>query len=525
MNDLSAQPASSASAAPHRSRMAVMKRWWLKEIGSGIDHEAVLAKVHAEGGFSSRYAFMVLMSAGIAILGLLLSSPAVVIGAMLVSPLMGPIIGLGFALATFDWEEARSSLVAVAAGSLLAIGFACLIVLLSPLKDMTPELLARTRPNLFDLLVATFSALAGAYATVRGRGETIVGVAIATALMPPLATVGFGLATANGIVFFGALGLFLTNLIAITLSAAAMARLYGFGAHLSPDQTRKQTWWLIGVFVALAIPLAFSLRQIAWEAWATQNARTSIAREFGPQSRITTLEPDFRGETPAFRAVVVSDEYRQDADVRVRDSLRQTLGAPVEVSISQLTVARGTPQTEVQRVAAGAAATAAIREQIAAVAGVSPEEILLDQTARRARVSVSGTLPLAAWAELETRIDARLPGWDVQFVPPLQPLPAIAFVAGSSELGSRAVAEVDRAGWALARWGVPRAEVVGRAASNEPDAAALAQARAEAVAERLRLSGVQAEARADPPGPVQRGREVEEGRAAFRSARIAPAGI
>jgi uncharacterized hydrophobic protein (TIGR00271 family) len=524
MNELSApQAGDSAKPRPLR-RVEALKRWWLKEIGSGVDHEAVLAKVHEEGGFTSRYAFMVLMSAGIAILGLLLSSPAVVIGAMLVSPLMGPIIGLGFALATFDWDEARSSLAAVAAGSILAIAFAALIVLFSPLKDLTPELLARTRPNLFDLLVATFSALAGTYATVRGRGEAIVGVAIATALMPPLATVGFGLATANGIVFFGALGLFLTNLIAITLSAAAMARLYGFGAHLSPDQTRKQTWWLLAVFVALAIPLALSLRQIAWEAWATQNARTTIAREFGPQTRITTLEPDFRGDAPVFRAVVVSDEYRADADVRVRDSLSATLGEPVEVSISQLTVARGITQAELQRVAAGAAATAAVREQIAAVAGVSPEEVLLDQTARRARVSVPGTLPLPAWAELETRIDDRLPGWDVQFVPPLQSLPPIAFEDGSDALSSRAAAEVDRAGWALARWGVRRVEVTGRAASNEPDAAALAEARAEAVAARLSLSGVEAEARADLPGPIQRGREAEEGRAAFRSARIAPAG-
>ncbi|MFN3590646.1 MAG: DUF389 domain-containing protein [Thermaurantiacus sp.] len=521
MNELSAPQASDAAKARPYRRVEALKRWWLREIGTGIEHEAILGKVHAEGGFTTRYAFMVLMSAGIAILGLLLSSPAVVIGAMLVSPLMGPIIGLGFALATFDWDEVRSSLFAVAAGSLLAIGFAALIVLLSPLKDLTPELLARTRPNLFDLLVATFSALAGAYATVRGRGETIVGVAIATALMPPLATVGFGLATANGIVFFGSLGLFLTNLIAITLSAAAMARLYGFGAHLSPDQTRKQTWWLIGVFVALSIPLAFSLRQIAWEAWATQTARTTIAREFGPQTRITTLEPDFRGDSPAFRAVVVSDEYRLEADARIRDSLRQTLGGPVEVSISQLTVARGTSQTELQRVAAGAAATAAIREQIAAIAGVSPEDVLLDQTARRARVAVSGDLPLSAWADLETRIDERLPGWDVQFAPPLQSLPPIGFAEVSAELSVRAADEVDRAGWALARWGVSEVEVIGRAASNEPDAADLALARAETVAERLRLSGVQAQPRADAPGPVQRAREAEEGRAAFRSVRIA----
>lgn len=509
--------------AEPRTRAHVLRRWWRREVQSGVDHEAVLRKVHAEDSLSSRYMFMVLMSAGIAILGLLLSSPAVVIGAMLVSPLMGPIIGLGFALATFDWNRARASLLAVAAGSLLAIGFAALIVLLSPLKDLTSELLARTRPNLFDLLVATFSALAGAYATVRGRGETIVGVAIATALMPPLATVGFGLATWNQTVFFGAAGLFLTNLIAITLSAAAMARLYGFGAHLSPDQTRAQTRWLVGVFVALAIPLALALRQIAWEAYATQSVRAAIGRAFEAQARITTLEPDFRGGTPAFRAVVVTDTFRPEADSAVRANLEETLGVPVEISISQLAVSREATQAERERAAAGSAATAAIRNQLAVSAGVSPEEVVLDQTARRARIQVSGALPLMAWRELEQRLDASLPGWDVQLVPPVGPLPQVGFEAGSAVLSPAAEAGVDRLGWALARWGVSRAVVTGRAASNEADAAELARARAEAVAARLAESAVEAEVAVDPPGPVQRRLEAEQGRAAYRSVIVVPA--
>ena len=130
---------------------------------------------------------MTMMSAGIAVLGLLLSSPAVVIGAMLISPLMNPILGLGFSLALFDFAELRRSLSALAIGATAALLFTAFIVLVSPLKAPTAEILARTRPNLFDLLVALFAALAGTFAIIRGRGETIVGVAIATALMPPLA--------------------------------------------------------------------------------------------------------------------------------------------------------------------------------------------------------------------------------------------------------------------------------------------------------------------------------------------------
>jgi uncharacterized hydrophobic protein (TIGR00271 family) len=174
--------------------------WWKHHVTATVDHQKVVDQVHADAGWNGHYAFMTFMSAGISVLGLLLSSPAVVIGAMLISPLMGPIVGLGFAIATFDSVEIRRSAVALGLGTVLAIAFCAAIVALSPLQTVTDEIAARTRPNLFDLLVALFSGLAGAYAMIRGRHGTIVGVAIATALMPPLATIGFGIATWNSTV-------------------------------------------------------------------------------------------------------------------------------------------------------------------------------------------------------------------------------------------------------------------------------------------------------------------------------------
>lgn len=164
------QPNQTARQRAARARARLARRWWRREIVGSVDYANVVARVDAEAGLSPRYLFMILMSAGIAVLGLLLSSPAVIIGAMLISPLMGPIIGLGFALAIFEWREVRRSLAALAVGSALAVVFCALVVALSPLQAVTPEILARTRPNLFDLLVAVFSALAGTYATIRGRG-------------------------------------------------------------------------------------------------------------------------------------------------------------------------------------------------------------------------------------------------------------------------------------------------------------------------------------------------------------------
>ena len=162
----------------------------------------------------------------------------------------------------------------------IAVAFTALVVTVSPLQAVTSEILARTRPNLFDLLIAVLSALAGAYATIRGKGATIVGVAIATALMPPLATVGFGIATGSAEIAGGALALFFTNLLAIALCAAIMARLFGFGTSLSPQQSRRQAIGIIVVFIAMAVPLGLSLRRIAWESVATRQLRAAVENSF-----------------------------------------------------------------------------------------------------------------------------------------------------------------------------------------------------------------------------------------------------
>ncbi|MBF0342423.1 MAG: DUF389 domain-containing protein [Magnetococcales bacterium] len=108
---------------------------------------------------------------------------------------MGPIIAVGFAFPGFNLSLLFKGGVTLLIGVLISVVIATLLVSLSPIDDLTSEILARTRPNLFDLLVALFSGLVGGYAIVRSNHTAIVGVAIATALMPPLATVGFGIAT------------------------------------------------------------------------------------------------------------------------------------------------------------------------------------------------------------------------------------------------------------------------------------------------------------------------------------------
>src|SRR5918996_1781043 len=118
-------------------RTASLSSMLVEHLSEGVDHRAVVEKVCEEAEWSSHFAFMTLMSAGIAVLGLLLSSPAIVIGAMLISPLMGPIIGLGFALATFDYAELRRTASTLAVGILVAVAFCAVIVLLLPPQTLT----------------------------------------------------------------------------------------------------------------------------------------------------------------------------------------------------------------------------------------------------------------------------------------------------------------------------------------------------------------------------------------------------
>jgi uncharacterized hydrophobic protein (TIGR00271 family) len=185
---------------------------------------SVYSRVSEASGPTLMYWLELLFSAGIATLGLVLNSPAVVIGAMLISPLMGPIIAAGLSLAAGDLYLGLKSALTLLASIAVAISFSAALVWLLPFHSPTAEILARTQPNLLDLGVALFSGLAGSLLVCRAGSESGVsalpGVAIAVALMPPLCTVGFGLGSGVLVpVMRGAGLLFMTNLAAIVASA------------------------------------------------------------------------------------------------------------------------------------------------------------------------------------------------------------------------------------------------------------------------------------------------------------------
>lgn len=455
--------------------------WWRHSVVRTVDQSAVIENRREEAVISARYMFMLAMSAGIAVLGLLLSSPAVVIGAMLLSPLMGPIIGLGFAMATGDYVWLRKSLKALGVGTVLAVAFTALIVALSPLQTVTPEIAARTRPNLFDLFIALFSALAGAYAMIRGREGTVVGVAIATALMPPLAVVGFGLATLNWTVFSGALLLYVTNLITIAMTAMLMARLYGFRTSLSENQTRLQDVVVVMSFIVLAIPLGLSLNQIRKETLFTRQANTAISDSFPNKARISQIDIDFDAEPVGVAATVLTPEIMAGAEEQVTRRLSRIIQAPVALTLDQFEVGTSASAAEQAQLTAARAREQEANDRevrdlvgrLALIGGVVESDVVVDRQARRAQVRAT-PLPgarLRTYAELEKRITASVPRWQVTLVPPAGPLPNVAMQAG--EDGTREPTEGGADDIALIAWAAARIAAPVELKGGEDDVAAV----------------------------------------------------
>ena len=527
--------------APLAGVLRRLSQWRQEKVVGPVKHAEITASVTEGAPFTNRYSFMVVMACGIAILGLLQNSAAVIIGAMLISPLMGPIVALGFSLTLLDTQLMRKSLVAVAVGVVLALAIAVGVVLVSPLQDPTSEILARTRPNLFDLLVAVLSGLAGGYAVIRQKGETIVGVAIATALMPPLAVVGFGLATGKSTIAYGAGFLFMTNLLAIALSVTLISKWYGFGTRHSPQSTVWQGAIILLSFAALSVPLGISLRDIATRSWLERSTRTEVTEFLEKHdARLSSISVVAAASGPLVVDVVaLTPRYEPGAVPDLKNRLQSLLNREVVVTMQQLLVAnqdegdfvRSLAQLE-QSLAAmkfqqssrdpatefQSRLTTRLREQLGAVS--------LNAEKRTAVVYLAPdpALSVVDAREIESRLAGVDPAWSVQVAPPAQALPAIEFESDSSTLNATSIQDLETAAWALKRWNITEVDVIGLASSDGQAARniALATARAEVVAAWLASRGISSTVRPSFERRSQQPIERERGLGAFRRVEIIP---
>jgi uncharacterized hydrophobic protein (TIGR00271 family) len=202
--------------------------------------DTVHTAVEADIMFSGARIWVLISAIILASVGLNMNSTAVIIGAMLISPLMGPINGMGYSIATYDFPLLRKSFKNFSFAVVSSLVASTLYFAISPLSSAHSELLARTSPTIYDVLIALFGGLAGSISlTTKLKGNVVPGVAIATALMPPLCTAGFGLATGQFNFFFGALYLFVINSVFIGLANVGFARVMRIPLRSSLDEEKR----------------------------------------------------------------------------------------------------------------------------------------------------------------------------------------------------------------------------------------------------------------------------------------------
>ena len=261
-------------------------------LGDDIDTESAAQRIKGGIWFRGPNVWILAFAIVLASVGLNVNSTAVIIGAMLVSPLMGPIIGIGLGFGTNDVDllkAAGKNLVVMVIISLLA---STVFFILSPLSLVNPtELEARTAPTIYDVLIALFGGLAGILENSRKeRGTVLSGVAIATALMPPLCTAGYGLANLNFHFFFGALYLFLINSVFIALATYFMVKYLHFrqASNGLPEITRRRKQVVTAIFILFLVPSIWSAVVLVKENNYERNASYFVEtnRVVGPQSYI-----------------------------------------------------------------------------------------------------------------------------------------------------------------------------------------------------------------------------------------------
>ncbi|NSW51658.1 MAG: DUF389 domain-containing protein [Anaerolineae bacterium] len=312
----------------------------------------------------------VLLSGTIATLGLLTDSSPVIIGAMLLAPLMSPIIGIGMSTVLGNGALLKSSFFALIRGAMLAMLLAACITLLNSImpflamNEMTGEILARTRPSPIDLVIALAGGLGGAYALSKPNlSAALPGVAISTALMPPLCTAGIGLATGRLDVTGGAFLLFITNASAIAFAAGLVFFILGFSPETIHSNVRNHGAKIPGTMVlsavmviGLLLPLTLfalsSIKETSREKIVsdviaseigTREGTQIVSTVFGRRDNMVTIDLTVRTEGQISRYTVNA----------LKQSIEEMLGEPVELVISQIAIVRLTPEITLEAISGG----------------------------------------------------------------------------------------------------------------------------------------------------------------------------
>lgn len=275
----------------------------------------------------------------IASLGLNVNSTAVIIGAMLISPLMGPIMGIGLGLGINDFELIKKAFRNLAIATVFGILTSTFYFLISPLNEARSELLARTTPTIYDVLIAFFGGMAGIVASsTRLKGNVIPGVAIATALMPPLCTAGFGIASGNFSYFFGAFYLYMINSVFIAFATTLGVKLMHFSKKTFVDKARgKRVQQLVYTILFLTIvpSVYITYNMIRKNIFQTSADRFIVNEINFPNTFVVNKYIDAEAPDRKISVSLVGKEVPEESIIMLRQKMEQYGLENVRLDISQ----------------------------------------------------------------------------------------------------------------------------------------------------------------------------------------------
>ena len=280
---------------------------------------------------------MILMCAiFIASIGLNMNSTAVVIGAMLISPIMTPIVGLGVGLAIFDTRLIKQSLVVLFTQVLVSLLVSALYFWISPLSYASSQLIARTSPTIWDVLIAIAGGIAGVIGSRKKEANNIVpGVAIATALMPPICTAGYGLASGNVRFLFGALYLFSINCVFIMLTNIVGTKIMMKKSALSSfkELNIKMKIGLISLIVLLVLPASYSAVTLTMNEKRKQEIKQFVGKEF---SNYTVINQVYKSKKNELVLTVVGDPISEEELETIRQKQASYGIESVQLKVNQV---------------------------------------------------------------------------------------------------------------------------------------------------------------------------------------------
>ena len=331
---------STAPKEKQPSQFLKKMRYWFKrllqlmQLKEDTDYEATIDNITKSVTFQGMNLWILFFAIIVASVGLNVNSTAVIIGAMLISPLMGPINGLGLAIGIFDEELMRKSLTNLVIMVLISLLASTLYFFISPLGDAQSELLARTNPTLYDVFIAFFGGSAGIVALSRKNQPIAVisGVAIATALMPPLCTAGYGLATLQFRYFFGALYLFFINSFFIALSTFLFVRYLGFPETRYVDQKRATavkriiTIFTIIVIIPSLIAAINMIRETAFHTQAKKFVTEIQETPYFENRQVFNVERKFSRTEPVITMSVVGAPLTSADITEIQQTMRTDYG-------------------------------------------------------------------------------------------------------------------------------------------------------------------------------------------------------